>query len=84
MEGKKGNGGGDDGGRGNVTPAAVLRFSMANNKQPQDPTTHDNKSPAFGGSVTRDKGGNGRKRSCLEGCVFALCCCWLWEACFDL
>ncbi|KAK4377975.1 hypothetical protein RND71_004271 [Anisodus tanguticus] len=23
------------------------------------------------------------ERGFLEGCLFALCCCWLCEACFD-
>ncbi|XVF41154.1 hypothetical protein PTKIN_Ptkin01aG0257300 [Pterospermum kingtungense] len=54
---------------------------MANHKN-QDRTT-DNKSAVCCPPVTRDKGG-GRKRSFLEGCLYALCCCWLWDACFDL
>ncbi|KAB2010092.1 hypothetical protein ERO13_D10G189100v2 [Gossypium hirsutum] len=55
---------------------------MANHKT-QQPTIDDNKSAACCQPVTRNKG-NGRNRSFLEGCLFALCCCWLWDACFDL
>ncbi|TYI07286.1 hypothetical protein ES332_A10G217700v1 [Gossypium tomentosum] len=55
---------------------------MANHKT-QQPTIAHNKSAACCQPVTRNKG-NGRNRSFLEGCLFALCCCWLWDACFDL
>nr|GME17298.1 cysteine-rich and transmembrane domain-containing protein A [Ipomoea batatas] len=23
------------------------------------------------------------ERGCIEGCLFALCCCWICEVCFD-
>ncbi|KAB2083793.1 hypothetical protein ES319_A05G292700v1 [Gossypium barbadense] len=58
---------------------------MAKQKFP-DRTTEDKSKdelPACCPPVTKAKSG-GRKRSCLEGCLFALCCCWLWEACCDL
>ncbi|KHG07885.1 hypothetical protein F383_34965 [Gossypium arboreum] len=55
---------------------------MANHKT-QQPTIDHNKSAACCQPVTRNKG-NGRNRNFLEGCLFALCCCWLWDACFDL
>ncbi|VVB13139.1 unnamed protein product [Arabis nemorensis] len=34
------------------------------------------KKPRFFG--TKQKG----DRGCIEGCLFALCCCWICEMCF--
>ncbi|KAJ4711510.1 cysteine-rich and transmembrane domain-containing protein A [Melia azedarach] len=34
----------------------------------------------FAAARTKKRG----DRSFLEGCLFALCCCWLCDACFDV
>ncbi|KAG6601144.1 hypothetical protein SDJN03_06377, partial [Cucurbita argyrosperma subsp. sororia] len=45
---------------------------------PNQPQPSEKKS--FRCPHTQKKG----NRNFLEGCIFALCCCWICDACFDV
>ncbi|KAJ4706278.1 cysteine-rich and transmembrane domain-containing protein A [Melia azedarach] len=71
-------------------PYPIMAKSETENQQPppppppgyptgtDNPTTEKSKKKGLFHPQTKKKG----DRGFIEGCLFALCCCWLCEACF--
>ncbi|KAL3637186.1 hypothetical protein CASFOL_019485 [Castilleja foliolosa] len=55
------------------------------NQANQPPPGYPTENPAIGKKKTKFWTRSKAKgdRGFIEGCLFALCCCWLCEVCFD-